>query len=97
MAMHHGGDAGWRSKVKPESPSLTILSGGPEFDSEKVKSRILRCFIGNKHLPHPSSLLHTLTLKPHLSLKRAGLTGYTNTRVNPRIRIIGDFHRLLYI
>ncbi len=69
--MHHGGDAGWRSKVKPESPSLTILSGGPEFDSEKVKSRILRCFIGNKHLPHPSSLLHTLTLKPHLSLKRA--------------------------
>jgi len=39
MAMHHGGDAGWRSKVEPESPSLTILSEGPEFDSEKVKSR----------------------------------------------------------
>ena len=49
MAMHHGGDAGWRSKVEPESPSLTILSEGPEFDSEKVKSRILRCFIGDKH------------------------------------------------
>ena len=42
MAMHHGGDAGWRSKVEPESPSLTILPEGPEFDSEKVKSRILR-------------------------------------------------------
>ena len=49
MAMHRGGDAGWRSKVEPESPSLTILSEGPEFDSEKVKSRILRCFIGDKH------------------------------------------------
>ena len=47
--MHHGGDAGWRSKVKQESPSLTILSEGPEFDSEKVKSRVLRCFIGDKH------------------------------------------------
>ena len=47
--MHHGGDAGWRSKVKPESPSLTILSEGPEFDSGKVKSWILRCFIGDKH------------------------------------------------
>ena len=52
--MHHGGDAGWRSKVEPGSPSLTILSEGPEFDSEKfdsekVKRRILRCFIGNKH------------------------------------------------
>ena len=47
--MHHGGDAGRRSNAKPESPSLTILSEGPEFDSEKVKSRILRCFIGEKH------------------------------------------------
>ena len=47
--MHHGGDAGWRSKVEPKSPSLTILSEGPKFDSEKVKSRILRCFIGEKH------------------------------------------------
>ena len=97
MAMHHGGDAGWRSKVEPESPSLTILSEGPEFDSEKVKSRILRCFIGNKHLPHPSSLLHTLTLKPHLSLKRPCLTRYMSTRVNPSTHVIGDFHRLVYI
>ena len=49
MAMHHGGDAGWRSKVRPGSPSLTILSEGLEFDSEMVKSQILRCFIGDKH------------------------------------------------
>ena len=49
MAIHHGDDVGWRSKVRPGSPSLILLSEGPEFDSEKVKSRILRCFIGDKH------------------------------------------------
>ena len=49
MAIHHGDDVGWRSKVRPGSPGLIIRSEGPQFDSEQVKSRFLSFFIGDKH------------------------------------------------